>query len=792
MVEVFSERAQMKVPHDSAIGHVTGSAEYIDDRAFTQGEVLVDVFYSPVAHAKIKSLDVGAALKVPGVVSIYTARDIQHNIWGSILKDQPFIADNEVQFVGEVLAVIAAESKVALQRAKAKIRFEFEKLETVYEIDEAIKKKLFIAGERKIERGDVDAALKSAKHRLSGSVSMAGQDHFYLESQASIAYPKEDGQIEIHSSSQHPTEVQHLVAEALGLKFNQVVCVVKRMGGAFGGKESQAAPFAVYAALVAQKLGRPARLILTKDDDMVMTGKRNPFKNYYEVGFDDHGQILALKAKLYSDGGAYADLSTAIMERAMLHLDNAYYIPNFRVTGQVCKTHTHPNTAFRGFGGPKGVVTIESIIEDVAATLKIDALAVREKNVYQSGQTTPYGQIVDDKVLPELFAKMKRECQYDQWRAQIKKHNGEDHDTWRGLSVTAVKFGISFTTRFLNQGAALVNVHLDGTIQVSTGATEMGQGVNTKIAQVVAEAFALDIANVKVMPTSTEKIANTSATAASSGSDINAQAALNACNEIKGRLNRVAQLVLARPAEQRGRKVAATGNIAELDLAGVSVSPDVVFENGKVQLKSNPKNVISFSELVEEAYLNRVSLMAHGYFKYPGIFFNKESGQGRPFFYFTNGVAASEVSVNRITGELKVLRSEIFMDLGRPINDGVDRGQVTGGFVQGLGWVTTENLYYKDGRLVSCSPSTYKIPSVHDVPRVFKCHLIDNPLNGRNVRGSKAVGEPPLLLAVSVWAAVKDALRAAKGRVIQLPLPATQEVIFMKLKGDDATSHSNA
>ncbi len=777
--------------HDSARGYVTGSAEYIDDRPFVSGELHVEVFYSLVAKGKIKTLDVSAAAKVPGVAAIYTSKDLRHNLWGSIFEDQPYLAENEVQYVGEPIAVIAAESKATAHLAKTKIIIEFEKSEAkvaTLDIDVAIKNKEFIGQERAIMRGDVDAELKKAKHVLRGEIFMAGQDHFYLESQACVVYPKEDDQIEIHSSSQHPSEVQHLVAKALGLKFHQVVCIVKRMGGAFGGKESQAAPFAVFAALVALKLKKPARLIVSKDDDMIMTGKRNPFKNFYEVGFNDAGQITALKARLFSDGGAYADLSTAIMERAMLHLDNAYFIPNFSVTGQVCKTNTPPNTAFRGFGGPKGVVTIESIIEDIAQYLKVDAFSVREKNVYQKGQTTPYGQTIEDNILPELFQKLKKESRYEEWRSEISAHNKAGGATLRGLSATAVKFGISFTTRFLNQANALVNVHLDGTIQVSTGATEMGQGVNTKIAQIVAECFSISAGDVRVMPTSTEKNPNTSATAASSGSDINGQAALNASNAIKENLNRVAQAVFARPVENRGRKVAGTGNVAEIDISKIAVDENIIFENGFVASKKSPKLKISFQDLLQEAYLNRVPLTAQGHFKYPGIFFDKDAGQGTPFFYFTNGVAASEVSIDRYTGELKVLRTELYMDLGRPINEAIDLGQVTGGFVQGMGWVTTENLFYKEGRLVTCSPSTYKIPSVHDIPRVFNCHLIDNALNKKNVRGSKAVGEPPLLLGISVWAAAKNALQYGTDKPIALNLPATQEQIFTKLKGSDVAA----
>jgi xanthine dehydrogenase large subunit len=512
---------------------------------------------------------------------------------------------------------------------------------------------------------------------------------------------------------------------------------------------------------------------------MRMTGKRNPFKNHYEVGFDAGGKILALKAEMYSDGGAYADLSTAIMERAMLHCDNAYFIPHFHVTGQVCKTHTAPNTAFRGFGGPKGVVTIENIIEQIAATLKMDSLDVRQRNVYKKGDRAPYGQEIEDNVLVDLFAHLRKSSRYDERRTQIRAHNSGPAATYRGLSLTAVKFGISFTTRFLNQGSALVNVHMDGSVQVSTGATEMGQGVNVKIAQVVADAFSIPASDVRVMPTSTEKNANTSPTAASSGSDINGRAAEVACEQIKERLAKVAKAVFERPAEWRGRPVAGAGIAPEINIDRISAA-GIKFENGSVYSAEAPANKISFRELLQEAYLNRVSLSANGYYRYPEIHFNKETGQGKPFYYYTNGVAASEVSVDRLTGEVKVLRTDILIDLGRPVNEGIDHGQVTGGFIQGMGWVTTENLFYSaKGELLTFSPSTYKIPNIQDIPREFNVSFFPND-EARGLKGSKAVGEPPLILGISVWTAVRDAL-CAQGKDVNLRVPATQETVFMNL-----------
>jgi xanthine dehydrogenase large subunit len=775
-----------KVTHESAQAHVTGSAEYIDDRPLVAGEVFVDVYYSSVAFGKINNIDLSDATKVKGIIAFYTAKDLHLNLWGNIFHDQPFLADTLVQYVGEPIVIIVSSIRESLILAKKKIKVEIEELEPVLTITEARNKKLFIGPMRTIRRGEPEEAMQSAPHKISGTIKMQGQDHFYLESQACVAYPKEDGQIEIHSSSQHPSEVQQTVAEALGLKLHQVVCIVKRMGGAFGGKESQAGPFAVYAALVAKKLKVPARLILTKDDDMHITGKRNPFENDYEVGFDDEGKILALKFALYSDGGAYADLSTAIMERAMLHSDNAYFIPNMQVTGQVCKTNTAPNTAFRGFGGPKGMITIENAIEEIAIYLNKDAFDIRELNTYKKGEQTHYGQEIDDDVLSELYKKIRGSSEYDKRKQEIFEFNKNSDVLVRGISATAIKFGISFTTRFLNQANALVNVFMDGTIQVSSGATEMGQGVNTKLAQVASEAFSIPISDIRVMSTSTEKNSNTSATAASSGSDLNGRAVELACDIIKARLSRLALQVLKRPVELRGRKVAGAGTVQEISIddSNSNLTCDVEFKNGEV-LDPITGNKISFKELLQEAYLNRISLSAYGFYRYPGIFFNKETGQGKPFFYFTNGVAVSEVSVDKFTGEVKVLRSDLLMDLGRPQNKDIDLGQVTGAFVQGMGWVTTERLFYDEkGVLKTYSPSTYKIPSVHDIPRLFNIEFIENNLNARNLKGSKAVGEPPLMLAISVWTAVKNAMANKLGnkKIPQLVVPASSEAVLMGLE----------
>jgi xanthine dehydrogenase large subunit len=595
-----------------------------------------------------------------------------------------------------------------------------------------------------------------------------------MESQAAIAYPLENDQIEVHSSSQHPSETQRVVAEALGLPLHQVVSVVKRMGGGFGGKESQAAPISAYAALVARRLKRPARIILTKDQDMEITGKRHPFQNEFEVGFDHDGRILSLKAVLQADGGAYCDLTSSILERAMFHLDGAYYLPNVRIEGIAYKTHHHSNTAFRGFGGPQGLMTIESIIEDIAHFLKRDAAEIRRLNLYQADRTrTPYGQLLENNMLPQIADQLLKSSDYEGRLLEIERFNHERRGEVRGLSLTATKFGIAFTARFLNQANALVNLHLDGTLQVSTGATEMGQGVNTKIQQIVAQAFGVDSSRVRLMPTSTEKNHNTSPTAASSGSDINGAAALKASNQIKA--------VLIALAKKKFQGEISDARI-EYEVKEGSLDPEFLFLDNQVTWTKTGQS-IPLPELVMLAYQNRISLVAYAHFKTEGLGFDKVKVAGKAFAYFTQGMAVTEVSVNEYTGEVKILRTDILMDLGRSINPGIDRGQVIGAYVQGAGWVTTENLYYDpSGYLVSHSPTTYKIPNIQDAPRDLRVEFIENDGNPQNVFGSKAVGEPPFLLGISVWTAIKHALRfRSSGKPLQIQSPATNEAVLMEL-----------
>lgn len=768
--------------HDSTHTHVRGESDFVDDRLELGNELLVGIIASPVSHGEIKKLDLSEVLKVPGVVACFTAKDIAHNLWGTIYKDQPILADKIVNFHSEAIALIAATSAEALREARKKVKLEIKELDPILSISKAIEKKSFTAPERFIKRGDAKAALKKAPKKLKGILEIGGQEHFYLEPQTSLAYPEESGRIHVHSSTQHPSEVQHSVAHALGLNFSDVVCTVKRMGGAFGGKESQATPFAVMVALVAQKTKCPARIVLTRDEDMQMTGKRNPFECHYEVGFDNKGKILALDVKHFSNSGAYADLSTSIMERAMLHSDNAYFLPDVSIVGQVCKTHMAPSTAFRGFGGPKGITMIENIMEDIAEEMGVDALQVRKENVYQGqNNVAPYGQIIDDEVLPKLFVELEKKSDYFQRRKDIEAFNKSSKTHIKGLSLTAVKFGISFTTRFLNQASALVNLHLDGTCQVSTGATEMGQGVNTKISQVVADELGISTEAVRVMPTSTEKNHNTSPTAASSGADLNGAAAQLAAKKIRVRLQEVARFYFSLDPKLRGKMPSVLGLKDEaLVNDSLEVDPDITFENNFVHSRQLNQKV-ALTELIEEAYMSRISLGAYGFYRYEGIHFNKETGQGNPFYYYTNGVACSEVIIDRYTGEVKVSRADVLMDLGRPLNEGIDYGQTTGAFVQGMGWVTTERLFYSSkGELLTHAPSTYKIPSIHDTPRIFNVDFWVNDKNEKNLKGSKAVGEPPLMLGISVWTAIKNAIASQK-KSRGLRLPASQEEVLLHL-----------
>lgn len=771
-------------PHESAIAHVQGRATYVDDRPAAFREMVIGLVTSPHAHARIKRVDTRPAEKLPGFIRIFSHVDVAHNLWGSIFQDQPFLAVDEVHYVGETILVVAAESPASLRPILQAIHIEYEVLPAVLSLGDAVARQCWIGNERTIERGDWAHELAKAPHRIQGTVRLDGADHFYLENQAAIAYPGDDGSVEVHSSTQHPSEVQHMVAEALGVPFKDVVCQATRLGGAFGGKESQAGPFAVYAALAAHRCGRPARLVLTKDDDMIITGKRNPFEVSYTVGFTDQGDIVALDARLYADGGAYADLSTAIMERAMTHVDNAYYLPTARIRGQVCRTNYHPHTAFRGFGGPKGVALIEHAIEAVAHHRGLDPLEVRLRNCYGPAprHITPYGQVVEGDKLRPLLLDLAERCDYRS-RRQILQQSHDPSSPWgRGISLTPVKFGISFITRFLNQANALVHIHQDGTLQVSTGAVEMGQGIHTRIADMLARELGIHPTNIRVMPTRTDKNANTSATAASSGADMNGAAALIAVRAIKDRLAGMYLALRTVSAELWPSRTTGLGLRADLELP-MGGRAAVRFSGSTIQGPAADDPILSFAEVVREAYYNRISLSEYGFYQVPHLDFNKVSGQGRAFLYYTQGAACSEVAVNRLTGETKVVRTDILMDLGRPVNQALDEGQVRGAFVQGLGWMTTEHLVYSpQGLLLSHSPSTYKIPTIQDIPRDFRITLVAGTEH-QTMHGGKAVGEPPLLLSFSVWTAIIHAIAQDRSdrSFPSLAIPATRERILRQL-----------
>ena len=754
------------IPHDSAIGHVCGSADYIDDLPRLQNELYVGFAGSPEAAGEITSVDCEAAKKIEGVVAVFTHHDVGiHNIFGPLFQDEPFLADDKVLYVGQPVVLIAAETQAAVDQAVAAVKIKVANTKPVLSVDDAIAGEHFIGPQRRIVRGDVDAALSAATHTLTGDFYIGGQEQFYLESQAAVAFPGEEGQIVVHSSTQNTTEVQAMVAEMLGLSMHQVVCICKRMGGAFGGKETQAVIPALMVSLVASRTGRAARIVYDKDTDMIVTGKRHAYLCRWEVAFEPDGQMNGLKCAFFSDGGAAADLSTSVMERTLLHADNAYFFENFQATGQVCRTNVPPNTAFRGFGGPQAVAATENVIQRVAEFLKVDALDVRLKNLY--GETdrnvTPYGQLLTGNHLTEIMETLAESSGYAARLEALEVKNKSDKLFLHGLAMTPVKFGISFTSKFLNQANALVNVYTDGTIQVSTGGTEMGQGLNTKIRQIVADELGVPYLNVIVMPTSTEKNNNTSPTAASAGTDLNGAAAVDGCRQIRKRLAAFAAEIFSSPED------------------GLIPSPEhIEFKNGFVSDNRQTDASMPFSELANRARLERIDLGARGFYKTPGVDFNRETGRGNPFLYFTQGAAVAEVKIDRFTGDLVVSRVDLLMDIGRSINPGVDMGQITGGFVQGMGWVTAECLVYDEGgRLLSHSPTTYKIPAITDVPVEFNCAFFPNDDNLHCVRRSKAVGEPPLLLGVAVWAAVKQALAQVQGDSDpNLRLPATGEEIL--------------
>ncbi|WP_339665736.1 xanthine dehydrogenase molybdopterin binding subunit [uncultured Pseudomonas sp.] len=740
--------------HDSAWLHVRGQARYIDDLREPEGLLHAAVGHSEEAHARITSMDLSAVRAYPGVVAVITLADVPgHTDIGPVFPGDPVLASELVEHIGQPIFAVAATSHTAARKAARLAKVEYEPLHAVLSTQEALDTSFFVRPSHTQQRGDPDKALASAPHRLKGEINVGGQEHFYLEGQVAMVEPLEDGGMFVHTSSQHPSEVQKLVAEVLGLPIHAVQAEVRRIGGGFGGKETQAAALGCVAALLAQVTGKPIKYRLSRPDDMVQTGKRHDFFNTYDIGFDDQGLIQGAEIMVAGRCGFSPDLSNAIVERAMFHSDNSYFLDQARVTGHCCKTHTVSNTAFRGFGGPQGMMVIEQAVDDIARHLQLDPLDVRKHNLYRPGRdTTHYGQVVEQHILPELVAQLEASSDYRTRRDEITAFNQQSPILKRGLALTPVKFGISFTAKHLNQAGALVLIYTDGSLHVNHGGTEMGQGLYIKIAQVVAAAFQVDVDKVKVSATRTDKVPNTSPTAASSGSDLNGMAALDACEKIKAGL-------VAFAAEQYGCK-----------------AEEVRFENNQVVAGEAR---LDWAEFVQKAYMNRVSLSSSGFYATPKIHYDFATGKGHPFLYYANGAACSEVVLDTLTGEYRVMRTDILHDVGQSLNPAIDIGQIEGGFVQGMGWLTTEELVYNDkGRLMTTGPATYKIPAVSDTPPDLRVNLLAaSPNREATVFRSKAVGEPPLMLGIAVWSALRDAVASLTDYRYSPPLdtPATPE-----------------
>ena len=760
------------LPHESAHKHVTGEAIYVDDRAQREDMLEVWPVCSSHAYAKILSREVSAAQEMPGVRAVLLAEDVPGlNDVGAVRHDEILLADKEVFYHGQIVALVVGDTQECCRAAAEKVAVEYEPLPPIFTIEEAIDGANFHTEANFIRRGDFAAALRDAPRTFSGEFSFGGQDHFYLESNAAWAEVGEDGTVFISSSTQHPSEVQHIVAHVLALPMSSVVVECPRMGGGFGGKETQAAGLAALAALAATKTGRRVRVRYNRDQDMMITGKRHPFLGKFEVGFDDSGLLLAAKVQLYSNGGWSLDLSRAVTDRAVFHLDNAYYIPQVEFSGTVAKTNLASNTAFRGFGGPQGMIVIEEILDRVARETGLRPEAVRARNLYRgSGETntTHYGQEIEDNRIQRIWQELSESSDFASRREQIGVWNAENPNRKRGLAMTPVKFGISFTTTHLNQAGALVLLYQDGTAQVNHGGTEMGQGVYTNIALIAARELGLTPDRIRVMATRTDKVPNTSATAASCGTDLNGAAVKNACETLRGRLLPFAVEMVT---EKNGRSVK---------------SNKIMFSGNAIFDADAPENQVPFAELLQRAYFARTSLSATGFYKTPDISYDREAGHGKPFHYFAVGAAVSEVEVDGFTGMHHIRRVDILHDAGDPVNLGVTRGQIEGGFVQGAGWLTCEELVWdSEGRLRTHSPDTYKIPAVGDTPDVFNITLLSDATQSNVIHGSKAVGEPPLMLALSVREAIRDSVAAfgATGGQVPLASPATPEAIFNAIRG---------
>jgi len=757
-------KAGQPISHESAAHHVSGRAVYTDDQRQPAGMLSLYPVLAPHARAKILAIDASAAFEVPGVLTVLTAADIPgENDTGTIIHDEPLIPIEEISYWGQAVVWVAAETENAAREAAKRVVVKYVPLAPVLTIKEAIEKDSFLTIPTIMKRGEPENA--EAEYWLAGEVEMNGQDHFYLETQTSWAIPDSEGNYQVYSSTQHPTETQIIVGRVLGIPGNRINVTVLRMGGAFGGKESQANPYAAIVALAAHKTGRPARVRLRRHEDMILTGKRHGFLARYKVGFNRDGKLISLLCELFADGGWSLDLSPPVLSRAMVHIDNAYYIPNVEVHGRIARTNKTSNTAFRGFGGPQGMIVIEDIIDRIARTLDLPSEVVRERNFYHGAgetNTTPYGQEIFDNRIGRVWSEVKSNANFSERKKEIAEFNRSNFYKKRGLATTPVKFGISFNKTVYNQAGALILIYTDGSILLNHGGTEMGQGLHTKMLQVAARTLGVSVEKIRMSPTAVDKVPNTSATAASSGSDLNGQAVKDACEQIKARLAPIAAKML------------------DIGAAG-----DFVFENDWIFSRDYPSDRVSFTDAVKEAYQQRISLLATGYYRTPNIHWDVKTNTGRPFYYFAYGAAVSEVEIDGFTGTFRLRQVDIVHDVGESLNPLIDLGQIEGGFVQGMGWLTMEELVWDDeGRLRTFSPSTYKIPTVGEIPEKFNVSLLERAPQNGVIYGSKAVGEPPLMLAISVREAIREAIAAfgERAEYVPLALPATPEAILMAIE----------
>ncbi len=746
--------------HESAIKQVAGKALYIDDIPEEINSLHAYPVLSTISSGKIISIDTADALKIPGVEAIYSAQDIPgKNDVSPVFSGDILLADKQIEYHSQPILLVLANSYQNARMAAQQVKINYQSSPPTIDIKQAIAAESWVRPPHALLRGDAQQAIKQSKHQITGEIYIGGQEHFYLEGQISIASPTEDGGMFIHCSTQNPTEVQHLIAQVLNQPFHLVTVEVRRMGGAFGGKETQAAAWACLAALGAYFTGKSVKIRLARSDDFKSTGKRHPFYNTYQVGFDDKGLIMGTDINVNGYCGYSADLSDAIVDRTLFHADNAYYYPAAYINGNRCKTNTVSHTAFRGFGGPQGTLIAEKIIDDIAYYLGKDPLEIRKLNLYQPGRDiTPYKQKIEQFILQDMINQVEQKADYWARKAKIKAFNQHSPIIKKGLSLTPVKFGISFTVQHLNQAGALIVIYSDGSVHVNHGGTEMGQGLNTKIAQIVAQAFSIDIKHILVNATRTDKVPNSSPTAASSGTDLNGMAALNAANIIKQRLiDFVCQHFV-------------------VDATSIELINNTLFHE---------KGQISFAELINLAYINRISLSATGFYATPKIYYNRDKSEGHPFFYYAHGVALSEVEIDILTGENTVIRVDILHDVGNSINPALDIGQIEGAFIQGMGWLTTEDLrWHENGELASASPATYKIPAIGDTPAQFNVTLYDSKNPETTVFKSKAVGEPPFMLAISVWSAIRDAIASISHYQFgaDLNTPATPESILVAVQ----------